>query len=119
MKKYILFLIITFFSFNLLPIYAQDNAAYTQQQEEIDYSYGKIVSINQDKIEISEYDYDKNEEVKVNYVIASDVELRNLNSSKDLLVGDNIEIDYIVKDNQKIIKVITLEQDGDEDLDNP
>lgn len=90
-----------------------------QRQEEVDYSYGKIISLAADKIEVTEYDYDKNTEINVSYVLDQNVEVRNAVSLKDLSVGDNIEIDFVIKDDKKIAKLLTLEKDGDEELDSP
>lgn len=112
-KRNLLFAGAIILSFLFLPkIFAQAPVS------EVDYSYGKIVSISQDKLEISEYDYDKNAEVNTVYSLGPNVEIRNAKSLKDISIGDNIEIDYIIKDNDKIIKVITLETDNDSDFDN-
>lgn len=116
MKKYFISIISSFFILSILSvsyIFAQN------QNEEIDYSYGKIVNIATDKIEVTEYDYDKNEELNVSYGLDKDIEIRNAKSLKDLSVGDNIEIDYIIINNKKTAKVITLEKDSEEELDSP
>ncbi|MEW5759105.1 MAG: hypothetical protein AB1755_06570 [Candidatus Omnitrophota bacterium] len=114
MKKKILIFLVIF----LLALTSISFAEGSGLQEEIDYSYGRIVSISDSKLELSEYDYDKNIEITNVYLLDPAVEIRNTKALNELSAGDNIEIDFIIKNNEKIIKVITLEQNDDDELDN-
>ena len=88
----------------------------SQGEEEIGYSWGTVSSISSGQIVVSEYDYDKQEEADVAYIIDSNTELINVDSPEDIKVGDSVDIEYAVKDNQKVAEAITVSsyQEGDE-----
>ena len=81
------------------------------QEEEVGYAFSTVVSMSSDEIMVSEYDYDSGEEENITYLIDHNIELYNIDSLEDISVGDNIDIDYIiVEDNKRVAKVITIEK---------
>ena len=95
----------------------------------VNYSYGKIVRISPNEVELTEYDYnydtDEETEVKVVYAIDSATTFENVKSVADLKENDDVEVYYQEKDGKKmavtLIKELPYEDDeaagGDEDED--
>ena len=90
------------------------NLCSAQDEEDLDYSWGLVVRVFSSEIIVSEYDYDSDEEIDVVYKIDSDTELKNMESLEDLVEGDSVEIGYVVKGENKIIKTIRLEEPPEE-----
>ncbi len=76
---------------------------------EWEYSYGSVVSVAPDKIVVKEYDYDKDVEVEVTYLIESDIELQNVTSIDQIKAGDDIDLYFDSKDDKKIARIISVE----------
>ena len=93
---------------------AQEEAA-----EELDYSWGTVNSVSSNQIILAEYDYDTEEEVNVTYTLDPKVDLKNVESLKDIKVGDNVEIDYVVRGDKKVAKAITIEKPSYEEYTPP
>ena len=79
-------------------------------EEETEFSWGTAKKISSNQIVVTEWDTDRSEEVDVVYIIDSKVELKNVNSLKDIAAGDKVEIDYVVKDDKRVVKVIVVEK---------
>jgi hypothetical protein len=102
--------IITLMVFCLLLLAAGRLLAQTNASgEETGYAYGTVSSVNADKLVICEYDYNKDEEVEVEYRIDPQVELKNLTSLDELVAGRNVEVDFIIAENQRLAKAISLD----------
>ena len=80
------------------------------QEEDIEYSWGVVKSIFSAQLVVIEYDYDNDEDLEVTYSIDPKVELRGVKTLKDIVVGDELDIEYVIKDGKKVIKVITVEK---------
>jgi hypothetical protein len=76
------------------------------QEEETDYSYGKVVSVKGNSITISEVIYDENADEEtyqeVTYTITQDAKLENVSSIDTLEAGKEVDIEYVEKDGEKI-----------------
>ena len=77
---------------------------------EMDYSYGKVLSVSPQEIVITEYDYEKDTEVNVTYMIDPELELQNIKALKDIVAGDEVEVYYDEKDGQKTARIISRPQ---------
>jgi hypothetical protein len=82
-------------------------------EEPYQYTYGTVSNISAEKLVIVEYDYDQDLELEVSYLLDADTVLKNVSSLNEIPVGSNVEIDYIIKDGQRITRVITLEKKQD------
>ncbi len=80
------------------------------QEEDVEYSWGTVKSISSNEIVVTEYDYDKDEDVEVTYSIDPKVELEGVKTLKDITVGDSLDIKYVIQGGKKIAKVITVEE---------
>ena len=93
--------------------------ALAQGGEEIEYSWGTASSISSSQIVVTEYDYGTEENVDVVYTVDPDVELKNADSLKSIVVGDNVEIEYVVRGGKKVAMVITVEKTSYEEENMP
>lgn len=119
MKKY-LSLIVVILTFIFFPyahgVSAQDEVVSPQNEEdEINYSYGVVVSQSPNQIVLLEYDYDRDEEVQVTYEVNAETKVENVESLDKLQKDDNIEIYYKEMDGRKIAVSIEKELLIDED----
>ena len=80
-----------------------------QEEEEIEHSWGTVNSVSSNQIIVSEYDYES-EGAKITYTIDPAVELINVNSLKNIAVGDSVDIEYVVKGSKKVAKLISVEK---------
>jgi hypothetical protein len=76
--------------------------------EELEYTFGTVKSVGTDQIVILEFDYDSGEEKEMTYALDPKVELDNVASLKDLVQGDEVDIDYKVEGDKKVAKVIAV-----------
>jgi len=86
------------------------NISLAQEEEELETSYGVVRSLSSNELVIKQYD-DEGEEVDVTYVIDSNVELKNVDALGKIAVGDSVEVEYVVKDGQKLARIITVEKE--------
>ena len=93
--------------------------AQEEAEEELDYSWGIVSTISSNQIVITEYDYDSDEEVNVTYTLDPKVDLKNVESLEDIKEGDSVEIDYAIKDGQKVAKIIAVEKPSQEKEHTP
>ena len=103
------------------------SCARAEDFDEMNYSYGKIFDIKPQEITITEYDYEKDQEINVAYAVAPAMELQNISSFNDLAVGEEVEIYYSEKDGKKTATIISrpqvedgpVENDNDESVTEP
>ena len=86
-----------------------------QVEEETEYTWGIVSSVSSDQIVISEYDYDTEKEIEVTYAITSDTELKNVDSLKDIAIGGNVDIEYVVREEKRVAKIISVERLSNEE----
>lgn len=81
-----------------------------QEEEETEYSWGTVSSISSNQIVVSEYNSETEENSEVTYTLDPNTKLENVDSLKDIAAGDNVNIEYVVKNGKKIAKIITVEK---------
>lgn len=90
------------------PVHAQDVDDYY-------YSFGRVVRVEESTIVIAEYDYDREEEVEVSFLIDSQTVLEDIDSLNQITIGEEIEILYEIVDEKavarRIAKVEALPED--------
>lgn len=110
-------------SFFLSPVFAEEPkaesapAAEVQEPVEVEteFSFGTVKSITDNQIVVSEYDYESNADVDVTYQASGETAFENVGSLKEIAVGDSVDIDFLVKDDQKKAVAITVEKPLTED----
>ncbi|MFH1395296.1 MAG: hypothetical protein ABIH09_03985 [Candidatus Omnitrophota bacterium] len=83
--------------------------AVSQEQEDLEnYTDGTVVNVSDGIITISEYDFDVDGEKNVVYEITSESEFENVDSLGNIQKGNEVSIEYIVKDGKNQIVSIYL-----------
>ena len=89
------------------------------QEEEMEYSWGKVSSLSSNQITVKEYDYESDEEVDVTYAIDPEVKIKNVNSLEEITIGDSVGIDFVVRNSEKVAKAIVVEKSSYEEEYTP
>lgn len=108
MKRYLA--VAAVLTLGLVVCFASGISLAQEEEKETEYSWGTVSSISSDQITVKEHDYASENEVEVTYTIDPKVELKNVNSLKDIAVGDSVDIDYVVKDGKKVAMIIDVEK---------
>lgn len=91
-----------------------------QAQEETKYAWGTVSSVSAGGFVLTEYDYENEQKIDIAYSCDAQTKLYNLNSLQELKSGDNVWIDYVVKDNQRVAIGIEIEDFSEEtETDTP
>ena len=87
--------------------------------EEPDYAFGTAKSVNGDQLVINEFDYDTGEEKEATYWMDSKTGFDNVGSAKEIAAGDEVDIDYLVKDGKKMAVTVSVAKpvEGEESTD--
>ena len=89
------------------------------QAQEVDdffYSFGKVVRVEASEIVIAEYDYDREEEVELSFLIDSQTVLENIDSLNKINIGEEIEILYeMINDKSVARRIAKVEALPEED----
>ncbi len=115
MKRYIMGAMVLAFLFLMCYM----SGVSLAQEEEVEYSWGRVSSLSSNQIIVKEYDYESDEEVDVTYAIDPEVKIENVNSLKEITIGDSVGIDFVVKDSKKVAKVIIVEKSSYEEEYTP
>lgn len=89
------------------------------QEEELQYSWGKVSGLSSSQIIVKEYDYESDEEVDVTYAVDPEVKIENVNALEETAVGDSVGINFVVKNSEKVAKVIIVEKSSYEEEYTP
>ena len=90
---------------------ALETAAVTDaapEGPEPEYSFGTVKEVSDQAIIVTEFDYDTNKEKETTYAIDPKVELSNVQSLKEIVVGDEVDIDYFVREGKNVAVVIAV-----------
>ena len=90
------------------PSAAPEAAPAAGQEREPEYAFGTAKSVEGDKLVINEFDYDTGEEKEAAYETDAKTEYDNVASLKEVVVGDEVDIDYLVKDGKKMAVAISV-----------
>ena len=116
MRKYLGIAIVLMLGFLMCSM---PGISLAQEEEEMEYSWGAVSSVSSNQIVITEYDYDSEEGADVTYAVDPNAELKNVDSLKDIAVGDNVDIEYVVRNGKKVAKIITVEKSSSEEEYTP
>ncbi len=94
--------------FGLLAPTGAGIARAEEVAEEPEYTFGTVKSVTGDQLVINEYDYDTGEEREAAYTIDPAVELHNVAAASEIAVGDEVDIDYLMKGNTKTAVVLSV-----------
>ena len=89
---------------------APEAAPAAPAADETEFSYGAVKSVDADQLVVSEYDYDSDKDVDVTYSAPAGTKFENVASLQEIKVGDSVDIDFLVKNGQKVASAITVEK---------
>ena len=79
--------------------------------EDLEYTYGSVISTSPTEIVVSEYNYETDEEVQMTYAVNPETKFSNVNSPQDLAKDDNVDIYYkVAPDGKKFATMITKDE---------
>ena len=94
-------------------LFAQDEPAVTAEPAEVlsdsQFTYGTVISVDAATIKISEYDFETDTSEDVTYDVSPDVKCENVDSMKDVKGGDEVELEYVMKDGKRTAISIYVE----------
>jgi hypothetical protein len=101
MKRNFLLVLILVLSFAVQgPLFAQE--------ENLEYSWGIVKNVSSNQIIVTEYDFDKEDKIDVEYLFDKDVELEGVRSVMDIKSGAEVDVTYLAKDGKKLAKSLTV-----------
>jgi hypothetical protein len=75
---------------------------------EPEYAFGTVKAINGQELTLTEFDYDTNKEREVTYTIDATAELNNVTSVAEIIVGDEVDVDYFVREGKNVAVVVAV-----------
>jgi len=116
-KPLILPLVIIVVIFLASPVCMSLAQEQEETEEPIDYSWGVVKSISPDQVVVTEQNEETGQENDVVYKIDSGVAVNNTYKIEDIVVGNSIGVEYEVKDGAKVVKVIDVEEEFQQEDD--
>ena len=78
------------------------------KEPEPDYAFGTAKSVNGNQLVINEFDYDTGEEKEMTYLLDAGTKFDNVASAAEISAGDEVDIDYLVKDGKKTAVAVSV-----------
>lgn len=75
-----------------------------QEEADLEFTYGTVVSISGDQVVISVYDYEMDAEAEVTYQVDDQTVYDGIASLAEVAAGDEVDIEYVEQDGVKLIK---------------
>ena len=85
-------------------------AVAAPEEVETEYSYGTVKSVSGAQVVVSEYDFEKDADVDVTYTTDGSTQFEGVTNLAGAAAGDDIEIDYVVKDSNKVATLVSVEK---------
>ncbi len=85
--------------------------AVTAPVMETSFSYGVVKIAAVDQITVTEYDFDKEEDVEVVYAINAETKFVNFSSIAELKEADEVDIEYRLEGDKRIAVSVSREQE--------
>ena len=83
-----------------------------------EFTYGTVTGIDGNQINLTEYDYEKDEDVAASYFVNDKTEYKGVNGLQDIVVGDVIDVIYSEIDGKRLSAHISIEKpDTDLEMD--
>lgn len=80
-----------------------------------DYAYGTVVEVSADRLVVSEYDEILGIAANVTYTVDPQAALYDVQSLAEIAVGDEVDLDYVMKDGGRMATAITVEKFSEEE----
>lgn len=76
---------------------------------------GTITAISPEQVTVRAYDLDDGQYIEKVYLLNKNPSLKNINSLQELQTGDNVNLEYYVKDQKNIVAAIFVEKLSEEE----
>jgi hypothetical protein len=76
---------------------------------------GTITAISAEQLTVRAYDLDDGQYIEKVYLLNKNPSLKNINSLQELQTGDNVNLEYYVKDQKNIVAAIFIEKLSEEE----
>lgn len=86
-----------------------------EEASEPEYSYGTVRSLTDNILTITEYDYEKDEDVSVNYDVSA-AKLENAGTLAEIQPGDTVDLLYTMKGTERSVMSISVEKADQPDI---
>ena len=84
---------------------------FAQEEEQGLYSYGEVLSANQDQMTVREFDYETGEETDIVYYFIADTILDSVESADQIKPGDLVDVEFTVSaDGKNIAKEVLVDR---------
>lgn len=80
------------------------------EELEAGYAYGTVVEVGADRLVVSEYDELTGMAANVTYAVDPEVTFYEVPSLAEVAVGDEVDIDYVMKDGERHAVAIAVEK---------
>ena len=87
---------------------------FAEEESPTEFTYGTVASISDNQISLSEYDYEKDEDVTASYFVSEKTEFNNVKNLQEILAGDVIDIIYQESDGKRLATHISVEKPENE-----
>ncbi|MBN2097854.1 MAG: hypothetical protein JW714_05205 [Candidatus Omnitrophica bacterium] len=86
------------------------------QEEQKEYAYGTVKSVSNNSIIVTEFDYENEQEIDTTYSVEpATTELSNIASLDEITSGDNIELEYVLRNGKKVAVSISVWKQREEE----
>ena len=94
----------------IIAILAFPSAAFSQDEEEIDFNSGTVALIKSDsrEIVISQYDWDSDADIRVTYAVAPDARIENADSWQNIKPDSYVDFEFMIENDKKTIVYISV-----------
>lgn len=78
--------------------------------DEAEYAYGTVAQVAPEQLLVREYDFETGTTVEVAYRLDTQIILNGVDTVQQIAVDDDVDIDYVTKDGQRLATVISVEK---------
>jgi len=73
------------------------------------FSFGKVISLVSNILTVKEYDFAKDADVETAYLLQAETEYGNVSEERPLQIGDDVVLDYLERDGQRLVTTLVRE----------
>ena len=99
------------------PAAVTEAAAAVEPVDDLQYAYGSVAEVAGDRLVVSEFDEVAGTMATQTYTISPGVELYDVDAVSEIAVGDEVDIDYVMKDGQRMAVAIAVGKFVEEDAE--
>ena len=90
------------------PAFAVEDPA--ADSDDAEYAYGTVAKVTPETLVVREYDFETGTTIEVAYRLDPQVIVNGVDAVGQIAVDDDVDIDYVTKDGQRLATVISVEK---------